>query len=224
MNQKAKKLNIRNNELDKQVNAASQEAFTNVICYLRGANISEYHQELVRQDLLEMVLSAQQRGEDIQSVIGNDYKAFCDEVIASLPPNTVKQKIVEGIDIFCWCFSILGAINLVISKETIVLIRNMFTGQELNFHISISLGMILSTIAIMVAAVAIVQYIVKNSLEKEKKKSSRKVKFFLLWIGLAAIFVLLAWLGKETLFTINIFIGCVVCAALYLLHKILEQL
>lgn len=48
MNKKTKELNRLNNELDKRVSAESQEAFTDMICYLRGANISEYHQETVR--------------------------------------------------------------------------------------------------------------------------------------------------------------------------------
>lgn len=63
MNRKTKELNRSNNALDQQISPENREAFTDMICYLRGAKISAYHQELVRYDLTEMVLSAQQRGE-----------------------------------------------------------------------------------------------------------------------------------------------------------------
>lgn len=63
MNSKTKKLNKQNNILDRQISKENQSIFTDMICYLRGSNISEYDIEVVRQDLTEMVLSAQKRGE-----------------------------------------------------------------------------------------------------------------------------------------------------------------
>jgi DNA-binding ferritin-like protein (Dps family) len=69
MNRQTRELNKINNELDKQLNAENENVMTDIVCYLRGANISEYNQELIRQDLLEMFLSAQKRGENIQKVI-----------------------------------------------------------------------------------------------------------------------------------------------------------
>lgn len=63
MNSKTKKLNKQNNILDRQISKKNQSIFTDMICYLRGSNISEYDIEVVRQDLTEMVLSAQKRGE-----------------------------------------------------------------------------------------------------------------------------------------------------------------
>lgn len=97
MNKKTRELNRINNELDRQLNAENNKALTDIICYLRVANISACNQEIIRQDLLEMVLSAQERGENIQAVIGGDYKAFCDNVIASLPPQNRKEKITVNI-------------------------------------------------------------------------------------------------------------------------------
>ena len=48
MNRKTKELNRSNNALDQQISPENREAFTDMICYLRGAKISAYHQELVR--------------------------------------------------------------------------------------------------------------------------------------------------------------------------------
>ena len=55
MNRKTKELNRSNNALDQQISPENREAFTDMICYLRGAKISAYHQELVRYDLTEML-------------------------------------------------------------------------------------------------------------------------------------------------------------------------
>lgn len=39
-----------------------------------------------------------------------------------------------------------------------------------------------------------------------------------------AVFLLIAWLGRATLFTANIFIACAVVLVLYIAHKVLSQL
>ena len=224
MNKKTKELNRMNNSLYKKVNPENKEAFTDMICYLRGANISGYHQELVRHDLTEMVLSAQQRGENIRAVIGEDYQAFCDDVIGSLPPATRKQRIIDFFDIACWCLSILGAINIVLANETIALIHNLFSGNPLSYDISVSIGSVISVGIVVAAAIVIVEIIVKNAFQIGKKKRNDRLKAFLIGGGLMAVFLLVAWLGRAALFTVNIFIACAVVLAFYIAHKVLSQL
>ena len=228
MNRKTKELNRSNNALDQQISPENREAFTDMICYLRGAKISAYHQELVRYDLTEMVLSAQQRGEKIREVIGEDYKGFCDNVIASLPPETRRQRIIDFFDTLCWGLSILGFINIVISNETIPLIRNAVTGKPLDF--SISLGSLIVIGIILTAAFVIVEVITKKSFQIGKDKKGRKTKTFsiiasLIGLGITAgILAISIWLGRVTLFTINLWIACSIVLALYVVHKILDRM
>lgn len=230
MNRKTRELNRSNNALDKQISAENHEAFIDMICYLRGAKISEYHQELVRQDLTEMLLSAQERGENIREVIGEDYKGFCDSIIASLPPETPGQKIIVFFDTLCWCLSILGLINIVISNETITLIRNAVTGKPLDFSISISLGSLIATGVILTAAFAIVEIIVKKSFQIGKDKRGHRTKTFSIIAGLAgagitaALLAISVLVGRATLFTVNLWIACSIVLALYVVHKILGRI
>ncbi|BAK99120.1 hypothetical protein OBV_19220 [Oscillibacter valericigenes Sjm18-20] len=223
MNKKAKELNRINNSLDKQISSENKEAFTDMICYLRGANISAYDQEVVRQDLTEMVLSAQQRGETICSVIGEDYKAFCDNIIASLPPETARQKVIDFFDILCWALSILGAINIVMADETIHLIHDLITGRPLGFRIPISLGSVISAGFIIVAAIVIVEIFMKKSFEIGKRKQTDRLNAVLISSGFMVVLLLIAWFGRATLFTVNIFIACAAVLALYIIHKILAN-
>lgn len=224
MYKKTKELNRRNNELDKQINAENHEAFTDMICYLRGADISEYNQEVVRQDLLEMFLSAQNRGENIHSVIGEDYKSFCDDVIANLPSKTAKQKVIDFFDIICLCMSILGAIDIIIADETIALLRDLAAGRPLSFDISVSVGSAIAAGIVIAAAFIIVKVITKNSFKIGKKQKGSRVKVLWAGFGMMSLFLLIAWLGKATLFTVNIFVACAVTLALYIAHRILARL
>ena len=84
MNKKTKRLLENNNCREKALSQESQAVMTDLVVYLRGQNISMYHQEEVRWDIQEMVLEAENRGETIAQVIGEDYQTFCDEIVAAL--------------------------------------------------------------------------------------------------------------------------------------------
>ncbi|MDD3409068.1 MAG: hypothetical protein PHX85_05500 [Methanobacteriaceae archaeon] len=221
MNKQTKELNRLNNELDKQLNAENDKVLTDMICYLRVANISEYNQEVIRQDLLEMVLSAQKRGENIQTVIGEDYKVFCDNIIASFPPQSIKEKFSGVLNTVFLCTSVLGIINIITSRDTIFLIRNMITGEPLNFQISVSIGSVITYGMIIAAAFIIVHVICKTSFKHAKKEN--KIKLFIVGAGIMAIFLFLAWIGRDSLFTVNIFAACATVLVLYIAHKILAR-
>ena len=48
MNREAKKLLKKNNESEKKILKENDGVYTDMIVYLRGADITEYHQEKVR--------------------------------------------------------------------------------------------------------------------------------------------------------------------------------
>lgn len=224
MNKQTKKLNQFNNELDKQIHTENQEAYTDIVCYLRGADISEYNQEVIRQDLLDIILSAQKRGETIQSVIGADYKDFCDDIIANLPPRNRKEKAFEFFDIIFYSLSILSVINIIMADETIALIYNFATGKVLSYMISISVGNIVSAILIIIMAMMTVRVITKNSFQIGKKEKISTLKAFFLCIGILIVFLFISWVGKATLFTVDIFTACIFTLALYIIHRILAKI
>lgn len=222
MTQKTRMLQKENNRLDEQILEENQEKFTDMICYLRGSDLTDYDVESVRHDLTEMVLAAQERSEGIDAVIGEDYKEFCDSVIETLPKKTPKQKLVEKLDMICLCLSILFAINILLSRDTIEMIKNAIVGGQVNLNIAISAWTTLSVVVILFVANLIVNGIVKNALEKEKmQKRGAEIAGV---IVVALLLFVFAWVGKGTLFTVNIFVACAVTVALFGLHKGLEIL
>lgn len=225
MSIKTKELHKLNNQLNEKIDANNQPIFTDIICYIRSSNISYYNQELVRHDLSKMILSAQARGEDIYSVIGGDFKDFCDEIIANIPPKTTKDKIYEGLDIFCSSMAILGTINILFSKDLRRVIGAMVSKQATSYSMGVSLGMILSTAIIMMAAIIIVSIISKNAFKKSKESSSlhKVVVGGTVGAGIMAMFIFIAKFGNHIVFSVNIFFAMLVLVGFYIAHKLLSR-
>ncbi|WNZ88654.1 hypothetical protein QYR55_01850 [Streptococcus iniae] len=80
---KVKKLQKENNLLEKGIHATHQEAYTNMIICLRGAEINPYHQELIRNDLVTLLLDGQERQATLDDVFGEDKHLFMDQVMAA---------------------------------------------------------------------------------------------------------------------------------------------
>lgn len=207
MNKKTKLLNRSNNELDHRLTAENDTVMIDMVCYLRASSLSEYDQERVRQDLLEMVLSAQERGDSIDTVIGGDYQSFCDSIIESLPQKSPRQKICGFLSIFFLCAAILGAINLVISKSFIFLIRDLLSGNQPDFAFPISAGSLITFGTIIAFSFFLVQYICKTSIRKKKGKDSWQ-KNALIGGGIMALFLILAWLGRAVVVTVSLWTAC----------------
>lgn len=212
-----------NNNLDEKISKENQPLFTDMICYIRSANISALSQEMVRRDLSEMVLAAQNRGENISDVIGGDFKEFCDEVISNLSPKTAKEKWIDQLDIFCSCMAILGTISIAFSSDFREMIDNIISKQPVNYNIGVSVGMIISICVIMIAAIFIVDRISKNALKKESvsNRSKRVIVGSVVGAALMTLFIVILKIGNPILFNINIFLAIAVLVGFFIAHKVL---
>ncbi len=86
--------------------------------------------------------------------------------------NRLDEQILEEnqekfTDMICLCLSILFAINILLSRDTIEMIKNAIVGGQVNLNIAISAWTTLSVVVILFLANLIVKVIVKNALEKE---------------------------------------------------------
>lgn len=226
MNKRTKALQDKNNELLKKVNKENDEVLTDIVCYLRAANISLYQQEAVRQDLLDMVLSAQERGETIQDMVGYAYKAFCDDIIANLPHRSRKERILEVIDTILLCTCVWWSLLFII-LFTLDSVTNLGKGKPVNLMLPVTLGSLILYGLSIVAANIIVQLTLKSSFQPKKEKSPSKLKqffiYFLIGAGVMSVCLLFAWIGKPVIFTINLFLAWAVILFLYITHKFLPK-
>ena len=76
---------------------SDERIFKKVTAYIRTAPINAYHQESIRRDIVRMLLDAQSMGKRQEDVIGADYRAFCDSVIAEVPPLTRRERLLIGL-------------------------------------------------------------------------------------------------------------------------------
>lgn len=217
---KAKKLNRQNNQLDAQIWPENQQIYTDMICYIRSAAIPDYEIELVRQDVIEMILSAQSRGETLDTVFAEGYQQFCDDVIAAIPPKTAKQKFLDALDVVFTCLPFLIGVRLIVTRDFLLILRAIVTQSPINWNISVSLGSMISMLALILAAAVVVQLICKNSFAPTWSIPKVVAGTFIL----GAAFTAISYLGKSVIFTINFFAACAGILILLGIHKLVECL
>lgn len=217
MNKKARMLAKENEREEEKIWDASEEVYTDIIVYLRVSRLSEYSQELVRSDIIQMILDGQARGEGIGTVIGEDYKGFCDEIIETFPPKRLKDKVLETLDTTCMCLSILGLISLIFNFIDNIRLKNHL------FTYSLSAADVVNFIVIVTIANLVVYVICKGAFEQPKKES--KVRLVLegafIFALLTGIFLCAKLFLDNYAVQFNMVIAAVVIAVAYVIHRVI---
>jgi DNA-binding ferritin-like protein (Dps family) len=181
MNNKTRKLLRENNEFEKNLSTQNQKTLTDIVVYLRGCNISEYHQEEVRKDIMQMVADGEARDERIESVIGEDFKQFCDEIVNAFPPRSKKEKIMTAVSEAFSLSSLMLGIWLAGGILEAILKKTTFAA------LSLTLGDVVNGLLIVTIAIVAIKIICKSSFKPVKEPG--RIKLFLVaWVVLFLIF------------------------------------
>lgn len=219
MKKETKELLKKNNENEKNILEENDEIYTNMIVYLRGANISEYNQEKVREDLIAMILDGQERGDDIQKVIGENYKEICDEIIAEIPKKTVKENVMYALMLTLDIVWIVGVIS-VIKTLIIMLAKN---SKDMTFVFS--LGDLISWGMIVFVEYLVVYYICSTTFREKERETNKVLSFIIIWfvccIILCAI-ILPSLLIKETIFSVHIGVAALIFGTIFVISRIMS--
>lgn len=218
MNKKTKILLQQNNEFEKTLNEINKKVLTDIVVYLRGCNISEFHQEEVRRDIMQIVADGEARNESIESVIGEDFKAFCNEIVEALPPLSRKEKILAAVSqVFVLTSLMLGiwfageAIEAILNKTSIA-----------QFYVT--LGDVINGVLIVTIAIVVVNYICKTSFLPVEEPS--RIKLFLVaWAILFLIFGSIYLIGHFitlSLFRIPIIVTVLLIGGLYVASRFID--
>ena len=203
MNKAARMLRDENNELELGLSSEANDVMTDIVVYIRCANISEFNQERVRRDIDEMLLEGERRGQSVDDIIGGDYKTFCDSVISEVPQLTAAQKTMTVVSYAVMAIGIMLAIWTVFAP-----IRGLTQGGVW-YMVNIGTVDIIEGVAVIAASFYIVDYICKNSFKPKKT---------LFFVGLAVIIVAFAaalvFIPKVTLLKMNIGVSVLVLAVL----------
>ncbi|MEE0511388.1 MAG: DUF1048 domain-containing protein [Peptococcaceae bacterium] len=86
--------------------------------YLRFADVGADQKTLIYHDIVNMLLDGQARGQSVQEIIGDDYRVFCDEVIAAVPRLSpvlkwvaLVQQFLKQLFVFLGIWFILELVN-----------------------------------------------------------------------------------------------------------------
>lgn len=220
MNYKTKKLNKQNNKMDQKLSKENTEIMTDIVCYLRGSSLSEWDIELVRQDLLDIFLRAEKDRNHIKNVIGEDFKSFCDEIIANIPPQKKWKRILGFFDMILLCVC-----SLIFSWGMIELfLENLLLRKPVQTSIPITLGRIIACFVISGVSIGIESVITRQSFKwKQLNKKIEFVVFFCLSFVVVGIFAVAVTTIKDVIATVPLVgvLGCIVL--LYSLHVLIDK-
>jgi DNA-binding ferritin-like protein (Dps family) len=185
MNKKTKMLLKENNKYeDNNLSEHSKNVMTDIVCYLRGSDLSEYNQEVVRRDIDYMLSDGEKRGETAELVVGREYQAFCDEIVKSFPKRTTAEKIISNINDITSAISVIAFIWLFV-KVT----QSIVEGTSI-FYLQITMGEIIGNIIAVIEAKIIFNYITRKAFNESYIKKN-KMKYFLhTWLKLTLLVVI----------------------------------
>ena len=211
-----------NNKLDKQLSRENKGILTDITLYLRYSDIYDERIEEIRQDLLYMFLDAQSKDVPIQSYIGEDYKAFCDEIIENSPRKTKIERVMELVEIITTQCLVLTIVLFLFEVN----ITKLFSSFYLPKQIFVSVYMILYYIVIILVSFYIHRSSTKYALShKDENRNNVRSKFaFISAISVCVIVIVLSLTLRTMKFSVStmyILLGIFLCMFIALtLHMV----
>ena len=215
MNKATKQLLEENNQREKELSPDNQKVLTDIVAYLRGSSTPILQQEQVRRDITEMLLEGEARGQSAQTIIGTNYQAFCDEILAELPKRSMKQRIVYALSTVSLSAAVLLSIRLVF-----FLVEAPFQNRAFTPWFPMTLGQLLGGIMLISYSYSLVEHICRNSFEDRNPSRLQVISFFVC-IGL--FFILRIFL-RQTLLFLHAGIAALLIAVLFLIYKITNRM
>ena len=210
MNKTTKQLLEENNRREKELSPDNQKVLTDIVAYLRGSSTPILQQEQVRRDITE----GEVRGQSAQTIIGTDYQAFCDEILAELPRRSARERTIYGLSVVSLSAAVLVVIWLGFSLFTAV-IQGPFT-----LWLPVKLGQLLGGALIIAFSYGLVEYVCRTSFED---RSPTKVQVIGIFVGMV-LFFLICMLLRQTLFSLHAGIAAVLAVVLYLIYKVTDRM
>ena len=215
MNKTTKQLLEEHSRRGEQPPPENQKILVDIVAYLRGSPASPYQQELVHRDILDMLQEGEARGQTAAQVIGEDYQAFCDEILAELPKRSMKQRIVYALSTVT-----LSAAGLLSIWLVFRLFEAPFQNRPFTPWLPMTLGQLLGGIMLIAYSYGLVEHICRNSFEDRDPSRLQVISFFVC-IGLFFIFCVSL---QQIMFYLHAGIAALLIAVLFLIYKITDRM
>ena len=218
MSKRTRQLLNENNALENRIqNPENKEILTNMVVYIRAANISPYDQEKVRRDITGMILDGEHRGAHIKEVIGEDYRLFCDAVIAEIPKPTGRARILS------FCRDLFLLTGMLLALWLFFQCIQQLIKPSTWPYATLTAGNLISGLLILALSTALVQAICKNAFPTDTGPKKKEALLFFLLL----FFAMLLCMGANAFITypiasIHLLFAVGSIALLFILYKILD--
>lgn len=158
-----------------------------------------------------MLLSAQERGEPIERILGKDVRQFCDEIIdSSQLKRFTWSKAINQLSFFILCMSLLWGLEMIHN-----LIRYLTREVPFSMSYAFTLPTLLKYVSCYLFLLILLDYLGKHVMSTRKTIRSRLIfaSFFIVNLALMVSFSL--WVPAYVLLSANIFVIALFFAASY---------
>ena len=220
MSRRTKLLRKENNEAEEMLlDEYDKSVLTDIVVYIRMSGISPYDQERVRLDVREMIAEGERRGKTAREIIGEDYRQFCDDVIAEIPR-------LSGVAYF---LSLLRDVLLAAGVLLVIWAVFQFIEQgavgKISPYLTVTAGNVAGGVICIAGAFLLLHTICRNTFGIGRgagpdKKALIKI-FVLIFVLLMACMCANVFIVYE-LFRIHVLAAAGGVVALYVLYRILD--
>ena len=213
MSRRVKEMLKENNELEQQLSDEGKKVLTDIVVYLRGVPVSMYEQEKVRRDITQMLIDGEKRGTSSKEVIGEDYREFCDSIVAEIPHMSRKEKVLVLIR------DTLPALIVLLVIWCAGRLAEVLAGVLPSFNCPVTLGNLLGGILLLAGTEGLIALLTKYAFD-----SSRS--FNMKWGAVLAVVFIAAvcanYLITYKLFSIHLGLAAVLTLAVFVVYRIID--
>lgn len=214
MSKQVRQLLKENNEMEKLLSEDGRSVMTDIVVYLRGVDISDIDQEQVRRDIIQMLIDGEARGGSAEEVVGEDYRVFCDNILAEIPRLGRKEKLLAA------------ARDTLLGMTVLVVIwcctcgLDFLAGEKTTLVFPVTAGNLLSAVLILAAANVIILYLAHDPFDHSH---ARNVRCAVLIILLAVLSICANILVTVELFRIHLGAAAAATVILYVVYRIADR-
>lgn len=213
MSKQVRRLLRENNEMEKLLSEDGRSVMTDIAVYLRGADIRDIDQEQIRRDIIQMLIDGEGRGVSPAEVVGEDYRVFCDNILAEIPHLGMRQKMLAAAR-----DTLLGMTALIVSWCCKCILDYLTEGGTLVFPVTA--GSLIAAVLILAAANIIILYLTHDPFDHSR---ARNVRCTVLILLLAALSICSNILVTVELFRIHLGAAAAAAVILYAIYRTADR-
>lgn len=213
MSKQVRRLLRENNEMEKLLSEDGRSVMTDIAVYLRGADIRDIDQEQIRRDIIQMLIDGEGRGVSPAEVVGEDYRVFCDNILAEIPHLGMRQKMLAAAR-----DTLLGMTALIVIWCCKCILDYLTEGGTLVFPVTA--GSLIAAVLILAAANIIILYLTHDPFDHSR---ARNVRCTVLILLLAALSICSNILVTVELFRIHLGAAAAAAVILYAIYRTADR-